>query len=259
MLVITYNPCYDVVMKTILITGSSRGIGKAIAKHAHEKGYQVILHGKTMSEELTKANDELDNSYVVTFDVADKQATHEAIADVIKNVGTIDVLVNNAGVARNFLKDIADMDDDKAIEEYRTNVLGTLHCTQAVLPKMLEQKSGSVINIASIKGHYNLATMSTLTFATTKAGIISLTKALAKSYGDKGVRFNSVSPGYVETDQVNDWNEETFKRINDGTILGRISKPDEIAPLVLFLASDEASYITGSDFLADGGYSIKGK
>jgi len=246
-------------MKTILITGSSRGIGKAIATLAHKQGYKVIVHGKSDSEELNKTQQELDDSLKVAFDVADKQATHEAVANILNEVGTIDVLVNNAGVARNFLKDIAEVDDDKAIEEYRTNVLGTLHVTQAVLPKMLEQQNGSIINIASIKGQYNLATTSTLTFATTKAGIISLTKALAKTYGDKGIRFNSVSPGYVETDQVNDWNEETFKRINEGTILGRIAKPEEIAPLVMFLASDEASYITGSEFLADGGYSIKGK
>jgi NAD(P)-dependent dehydrogenase (short-subunit alcohol dehydrogenase family) len=246
-------------MKTILVTGSSRGIGKAIAELAHQKGYQVIVHGKSQSDALESVHSALEGSLKTVFDVADKQATHEAITKLLEEVATIDVLVNNAGVARNFLKDIAEMDDEKAVEEYRTNVLGTLHCTQAVLPKMLEQQSGSVINIASIKGHSNLATMSTLTFAATKAGIISITKALAKSYGDKGVRFNSVSPGYVETDQVNDWNEETFNRINNGTVLGRISKTDEIAPLVLFLASDEASYITGSDFLADGGYSIKGK
>lgn len=246
-------------MKTILITGSSRGIGKAVAQLAHKQGYKVIVHGKSDSEELNKTQQELDGSLKVVFDVADKQATHETIANVLDDVGIIDVLVNNAGVARNFLKDISEVDDDKAIKEYRTNVLGTLHVTQAVLPKMLEEEKGSIINIASIKGQYNLATTSTLTFAATKAGIISLTKALAKTYGDKGVRFNTVSPGYVETDQVNDWNEETFKRINDGTIIGRIAKPEEIAPLVLFLASDEASYITGSDFLADGGYAIKGK
>lgn len=247
-------------MRTILITGSSRGIGKAIAQLADKQGYKVIVHGKSDPDgKLYDFSETLKDGYCLTFDVSNKEATHKAIKGFIDNVGAIDVLVNNAGVARNFLKDVADMDDDKALEEYRTNVLGTLHCVQAVLPAMLVQKSGSVINIASIKGHYNLATMSTLTYATTKAGIISLTKALAKSYGDKGVRFNSVSPGYVETDQVNDWNEETFKRINDGTILGRISKTEEIAPLVLFLASDEASYITGSDFLADGGYSIKGK
>lgn len=246
-------------MKTILVTGSSRGIGKAVAKLAHKQGYKVIVHGKSDSEELNKTHQELKGSSKIVFDIANKQATNEAVASIQSEVGAVDVLVNNAGVTRNFLKDISEVDDDKAIEEYRTNILGTLHVTQAVLPKMLEQQKGSIINIASIKGQYNLATMSTLTFAPTKAGIISLTKALAKTYGDKGVRFNAVSPGYVETDQVSDWNEETFKRINDGTILGRIAKTEEIAPLVMFLASDEAGYITGSDFLADGGYAIKGK
>jgi 3-oxoacyl-[acyl-carrier protein] reductase len=241
--------------KTILITGSSRGIGKAIAQLAHQQGHQVILHGKSDSEALNTVHAELPGSSKVFFDIADKATTHAAIAEL----GKIDILINNAGVARNFLKDVADMDDDKALEEYRTNVLGSLHCIQAVLPAMLGTGSGSVVNIASIKGQYNLATTSTLTFAATKAGIISITKALTKTYGDKGIRFNSVSPGYVETDQVNDWNEETFNRINNGTILGRIAKSEEIAPLVLFLASDEASYITGSDFLADGGYAIKGK
>jgi 3-oxoacyl-[acyl-carrier protein] reductase len=240
-------------MKTILVTGSSRGIGKAIAELAHKQGYKVIVHGRTDSEELQKVHDNLEGSQKISFDISDKQATLEAIA----GLGAIDVLVNNAGIARNFLKDISQMDDEKALEEYKTNVLGALHCIQAVVPSMLSRKLGSVISISSIKGQSNLATMSTLTFAATKAGIISISKALAKAYPD--IRFNTVSPGYVETDQVDDWNEETFKRISDGTILGRISKPEEIAPLVMFLASDEASYITGSDFLADGGYSIKGK
>lgn len=240
-------------MKTILITGSSRGIGKAIAALAHKQGYKVIVHGKTDSEELNAVHKQLEGSLKVVFDVADKNATHAAI----KDLGHIDVLVNNAGVARNFIKDISEVDDDKALEEYRVNVLGSLHCIQAVLPSMLEKSSGSVVNISSIKGYANLATMSTLTYAPAKAGVISITKALAKSY--PSVRFNVVAPGYVETDQVNDWNEETFKRINDGTILGRIAKPEEIAPLVMFLASDEASYITGAEYLADGGYSIKGK
>lgn len=244
-------------MKTILVTGSSRGIGKSIAKLAHEQEYKVIVHGRTDSPELRQTHQELAGSTKIVFDLADPAATHLALTKLQDEVGVIDVLVNNAGVARNFLADISEMDDEKALEEYRVNVLGTLHCIQAVLPRMLKNGSGSVVNISSIKGCYNLATTSTLTFAATKAGIISITKALAKSY--PAVRFNVVAPGYVETDQVNDWNEETFNRINNGTILGRIGKPEEIAPLVLFLASDDASYITGTEFLADGGYSIKGK
>lgn len=240
-------------MKTILITGSSRGIGKAIAELAAEKGYRVIVHGRTDSEELQKTHKEIKGSIKVSFDVSDKNA----VSKTLRELGDIDVLVNNAGIARNFLSDIQDMSDEKALEEYQVNVLGTLHCIQLVLPGMRKKKSGTVINISSIKGQYNLATLSTLTFAATKAGVISITKALAKAYPE--VKFCSVSPGYIETDQVSYWNEETFRRINDGTILGRIGKPEEVAGMVLFLASDAASYITGSDFLVDGGYSIKGK
>lgn len=240
-------------MRTILVTGSSRGIGKAIALKAAEKGYRVIVHGKTDSEELQSVNKLIKGSEKVVFDVADK----DAVLAALSRLGGIDVLVNNAGVAKNFISDIQDVDDEKALEEYSVNVLGAIHCIQATLPGMLKKKSGSVINISSIKGNYNLATMSTFTFGPTKAGIIAMTKALAKQYPEVG--FNVVSPGYVETDQVESWNEETFKRINDGTVLGRMAQPEEIANLVMFLASDESSYMTGSEVLIDGGYSIKGK
>lgn len=241
--------------KTILITGSSRGIGKAIARLAYEQGYKVIVQGKTDSKDLREIHNELKGSVKTFFDISDKEETMSAI----KELGTIDVLVNNAGVALNILKDVSEIDDDKAIEEYKTNVLGTIHCIQAVLPKMIEKGKGSIISISSIKGISQLATLSTLTYATSKAGVISLTKSLAKAYAGKGIRFNVVAPGYTETDQVKLWNEETFKRINDGTLLGRMAKPEEIAPLVMFLASDDASYITGSEFLADGGFMLKGK
>jgi 3-oxoacyl-[acyl-carrier protein] reductase len=239
-------------MKTILITGSSRGIGKATAKLAAQEGYKVIVHGRSDSEELNKTHQEIEGSVKTFFDVADKQQVEHAI----KELGHIDVLINNAGMSHR-ATDLRDVKDEEALEEYRVNVLGTLHCIQAVLPGMQGTGAGSIVSISSIKGHPNFGTMSTLTYAPAKAGVISLTKALAKSYPK--IRFNSVSPGYVETDQVNDWNQETFERINNGTIMGRMAQPEEVANVIIFLASDKASYITGADFLVDGGYSIKGK
>lgn len=240
-------------MKKILITGSSRGIGRATALAAAKKGYKVIVHGRTDSEDLKSIHSEIPDAEKVYFDVSDKRDVHDKLADF----GDIDVLINNAGIARNFINDIQDVDDEKALDEYKVNVLGTIHCIQAVLPRMLNSKGCSIVNVSSIKGVSGLATMSTFTYAPAKAGVISITKALAKSY--PSIRFNVVSPGYVETDQVEDWNEETFKRINDGTILGRMAQPEEVANLLLFLASDEASYLTGSEILIDGGYSLKGK
>ncbi len=244
-------------MKTILITGSNRGIGKAIATLAHAQGYTVIIHGKTDGDALQEVHQTLKGSIKTHFDIVDKKATHDAIANLIAKVGPIDVLVNNAGLAINDLKDISDIDDDNAVEEYQINVLGMLHCIQAVLPTMLKKGEGSVVSISSIKGYANLTTMSSLTYAPTKAGVISMSKALAKSY--PAVRFNVVSPGWVDTDQTAGWTDEDYQRINDSTILGRIAQPAEIAPLVMFLASEGASYITGSDFLIDGGFSLKGK
>jgi 3-oxoacyl-[acyl-carrier protein] reductase len=246
-------------MKTILITGSSRGIGRAIALLARKEGYKVIVHGREDSAALRKTHKEIRGSIKTFFDVGDKEETHKKIKNLISKYGCIDALVNNAGVARNFIKDISEVDEKKALEEWRTNVLGTIHCTQAVLPAMLKKGRGSVVNIASIKGYPNLATMSTFTFAQTKSAIISMTKSLAKIYSPKGVRFNAVAPGYTETDQVKLWDEDTFKRIKEGTLLSRMAKPEEIAEVVMFLASDKASYVTGSLFLADGGYTLKGK
>jgi len=240
-------------MQTILITGSSRGIGKAVAKLAAEKGYKVIVHGSTDSDELQKTSEEIRGSVKTFFDISNSQEVQEKISQLEH----IDILVNNAGMGKSGVKDVSDVNDKQALAEYQTNVLGTLHCIQAVLPGMIKEGSGSVVNVSSLKGHYHLTTLSSLTYGISKAGVISLTQALAKAYPQ--VRFNSVSPGYVNTDMTKGWPADTFERINKGTLRGRISQPDEIAKAILFLASDDSSYVTGTDLLIDGGYNLKDK
>lgn len=245
--------------KTILVTGSSRGIGKAIAELAYEQGYKVIVHGKTDTEELNSVHKSLKGSINTFFDISNKSETEKTLNRLLKEVGSIDVLINNAGVGLNFISDISESDDEKALAEYQVNVLGTLRVTKFLLPKMLEKGKGSVVNIASFKGIYNMSTMSSLTYGPSKAAVIAMTKALAKTYSPKGVRFNAVMPGYIRTDVSEDWPEETWDRINSGILLGRIGEPNEVAELVMFLASDKSSYITGSEILIDGGYTLKGK
>ncbi len=198
-------------MKTILITGSSRGIGKAVAKLAAKQGYKVIVHGSKDSEDLDKTHKEINGSTKTFFDITDKDAVHDALTQL----GPVDILVNNAGVSSSGMKDVSDVDDRDALREYNVNVLGTLHCIQAVVPGMLKSGSGSIVNIASLKGHYNLTSLSSLNYGATKAGVIAITQALAKAYPK--IRFNSVSPGYVETDMSKLWSPETFDRINKGT------------------------------------------
>lgn len=243
----------------ILITGSSKGIGKAIALQAAKNGYQVILHGKTSSKELKQVQAEIPNSLITCFDVSNKSETKKQFSQIKQKFGRINALVNNAGWFGNKYSSLEDINDDIAIEEFRINVLGTLHCCQETIPMMIQQGGGSIVNISSIKGFPNLSTFTSLTYGATKAGVISITKSLAKEYSEHGIRINTILPGYIETDQVKNWSEESYARIKNGILLNRIGKPEEVASLVIFLLSNEASYITGSEFFIDGGYSLKGK
>jgi len=238
--------------KTILITGSSSGIGAATAKLAKEYGATVILHGKTESDSLKSLAKELDAEYIFC-DVADKTAVDLQVQTLLKKIKRIDVLVNSAGIASrpSFLEST----DDIWLDVFKVNVLGTVHFCQAVIPFMQKAKTGRVVNIASIRA--SVGTAGKPVYSATKAAIVNLTAVLAKEFAPD-VYVNAVSPGYTDTPISKNWDEKVWKQVNTA-LVGRIAQPKEIAEAILFLASDRASFITGQTIIVDGGYSISGK
>ncbi len=238
--------------KTILITGSSRGIGAATARLAKERGATVLLHGKTDSDELRHLAAELESEYV-TSDVADATSVEAAVKFLLDRIGKIDVLVNCAGItnAKTFLETT----DEDWLDVFRVNVLGTVHFCRAVLPAMQKEKSGRIINIASIRG-YGITSGRTA-YSVSKASIINLTAALAKEFAPD-ILVNAIAPGFTETGMSTTWSEVVWQQVKQ-SLLSRVAQPTEIAEAILFLASDRASFITGQTILVDGGYSLAEK
>lgn len=240
--------------KVVLITGSSRGMGAAAARLAVERGAKVILHGKTETDELKSLAKSLNMEYI-TCNVADKKAVREAVDKVLKKVGRVDALINSAGFVK--VVPFIETDDEHWIESYRVNVLGTVHFIQAVLPYMQKAKKGRIVNVASIRGHANMASNRGMAYSASKAAIVSLTASLAKEYAPE-IAVNAVSPGFTMTDMSKTWNETVWNQVKT-SLLKRAAQPEEIAEVMLFLACDQASFITGQTIIADGGYELAGK
>ena len=238
--------------KIILITGSSSGIGAATARLAKEYGATVILHGRTASEELKKIATEL-NSESICCDVSDKAAVESEVQGILKKVGKIDCLVNCAGIAprQGFLETT----DEIWLDIFKINFLGTVHFCQAVIPAMKKAQGGRIVNVASIRA--NVGTAGKPAYSASKAAIVNLTAVLAKEFAPD-IYVNAVSPGYTDTPITKNWDQEVWKQVNTA-LVGRIGQPKEIAEVILFLASDRASFITGQTIIVDGGYSISGK
>ena len=232
--------------KKILITGSSRGIGASIARLAVGYGAEVVLHGKTESPDLVALASELGASYF-SCDVADGARMQEEI----EKVGAIDILVNNAGVSIS--KPFLELTSKDWQDTFEINVLGVVNASRAVLPMMLERKSGKIVHLASIKGLPHTAGRAA--FASSKAALMTLTASMAKEFAPH-ILVNCVAPGFTETETTKrDWTERIYTQI-DSAPLKRPALPAEVAEVVLFLASDKASYITGQTIIVDGGYTI---
>lgn len=234
--------------KVAIVTGGTRGIGYAISSRLIDNGYVVAATYHGNDDAANKAKDKI-GCIPCKFDVADYQACHDAVQKISRDLGDIRVLVNNAGITKDGLLHKMSPEDWHTVIE--TNLSSCFNMCRAVLPMMREHKYGRIINISSIngqKGQFGQAN-----YAAAKAGILGMTKSLALENAIKNITVNAVCPGYIETDMTHAMKQETLDSIISGIPLGRMGSPDEIAAVVGFLASSEASYITGAAIAANGG------
>lgn len=232
--------------KVAIITGGTRGIGKAIAELFAEHGAKVIITGRSPESKVAK---ELgSNVKYIGCDIADSAACENLIKSVLEEFSKIDVLVNNAGITQDNL--FVRMTEDQWTSVMDVNLNSLFYLCQPVIKAMSKQRSGSIINMSSVVGlHGNPAQVN---YATTKAGLIGFTKSLAKEYGRRGIRVNAIAPGFVETDMIDHVHEETQNKYKESIPLGRFGNTKDIAELALFLAAG-ANYITGQVIQVDGG------
>ncbi len=230
--------------KLALVTGASRGIGRAIAAELAGAGAQVVVGYRSSADEAEALAAEI-GGRAVQADVADP----DQAARLVQEAGDLDILVNNAGLTRDGL--IARMSDEDWHTVLDTNLGGVFHTCRAAARGMMRKRGGAIVNMTSVVGlHGNPGQTN---YAASKAGIIGFTKALARELATRGVRANAIAPGYVETALTDVLPEDVRGMILANTPLGRLGRPEDVAGAVRFLCSDEASFITGEVLLVDGG------
>ena len=237
--------------RVALITGASRGIGKAIAVRCAAEGATVIACARERNADAV-VNDIVAAGGVAeacTMDVTDPASVGDAVRAGLEKFQTIDIVVNNAGIVRDQL--LMRMKPDEWDDVLATNLTAAFTCTQAVLRPMLKQRRGRVINISSVVGQSGNPGQAN--YAASKAGLIGFTKALAREVASRGLTVNIVSPGMIETDMTAGLEDSVRERLAGQIPLGRFGTPDDVAAAVCFLASDEASYITGQVLSVNGG------
>ena len=242
--------------KTVLITGASRGIGAACARAFAREGYKVALNcvkNTAMAEVLAaELRAQGTDAEVFTADVADPAAARGMIAAVYERFGCIDALVNNASVS--LVKLVTDTSDDEWRKLIDTDLSSVFYCSKAVLPAMIRERSGCIINIASMWGEVGASCEAV--YSAAKAGVIGFTKALAKELGPSGIRVNAVSPGVIMTDMMKGFSDEDIAVLKDETPLVELGRPEDVAEAAVFLASEKASFITGQILSVNGGMVI---
>ena len=239
--------------KTALVTGASRGIGRAIALCLAAEGARVAINyaGNVKAAEEVKASVEAAGGTAILCqaDIADSAAVEAMISDVVKEFGAIDILVNNAGITRDAL--LMRMKDEDFAKVLDTNLKGVFYCTKAVSKLMMKKRSGRIVNMASVVGLVGNAGQTN--YAAAKAGVIGFSKSAAKELASRGITVNVVAPGFIGTDMTAGLPESVKEKMLTDIPLGRMGEPEDVANAVLFLASDQASYITGQVVNVDGG------
>jgi 3-oxoacyl-[acyl-carrier protein] reductase len=234
--------------KVVLVTGGSRGIGAAICRELGRAGARVAVNYRSNAEAAEAVAGEV-GGIAVPGDVADPEQAKALVERVESELGDVDALVNNAGVTRDTL--IVRMSDEDWDAVLDTNLRGTFHMCRAVARKMLRRRAGSIVNLTSVVGLHGNAGQ--VNYAASKAGIVGLTKSLAKELGNRGVRANAIAPGYIDTELTGVLPDDVRNLILGNTPLGRLGTPEDVAGAVRFLCSDEAGFVTGEVLLVDGG------
>lgn len=233
-------------MKRVLITGASRGIGAACARLFAKSGYDVIINYNNSKDEALRLAREI-GAETIRADVS----SSAQVDDMFKAAGEVNILVNNAGISGFYMLDA--MSDDEWNKMIGVNLNGVFYCTRAVLPQMLRRKSGAIVNVSSMWGICGSSCEAA--YSASKAGVIGLTKALAKEVGPSGIRVNCVAPGAIDTDMNKKLGGDAIKELCEETPLGRLGSPEEVARAILFLADDDG-FITGQVLSPNGGLVI---
>jgi 3-oxoacyl-[acyl-carrier protein] reductase len=239
----------DLTGKTAFVTGSTRGIGLAIARAYHAAGAKVAIVGRDLARAQAVAGELGERAAGVACDVTAADQVDAALSAAESALGPVEILVNNAGLTRdNILLRLTEADWDAVLD---ANLKGAFHTTRIAIKGMMKRRSGRIINITSVvglsgnKGQAN--------YAASKAGLIGFTKSVAKEYAGRGILANCIAPGYIETDMTSGLPEAAKATLLQSIALGRLGRPEDVAGTALFLASDLASYITGQVLVVDGG------
>lgn len=241
--------------KIAIVTGSSRGIGKAIALELVQSGSKVVISGRNR-ERIEQVQNQIEKmggeAIAVSADISKMEEASNLVNKALEKWERVDILVNNAGITRDNL--IIRMANEDWEEVINTNLTGTFNCIKGVTRQMMKQRSGSIINITSVVGLMGNAGQAN--YAASKAGIIGLTKSVARELASRNITCNAVAPGYIETELTEKLDEKIKEDLKRQIPLDRIGTIEDVAKLVTFLASDNASYITGQVINVDGGLLI---